>query len=97
MGNGALVDGMIHDGLWDPYGNVHMGTCGDKCAAEYKFSREAQDEYAKESFRRATTAQKEGLFDAEIEAVPVPQRKGDPLLVKADEQLSKSDPSKFAA
>jgi acetyl-CoA C-acetyltransferase len=97
MGNGTLIDGMIHDGLWDPYGNVHMGSCGDKCAAEYKISREAQDEYSKESFRRALAAQKEGLFDAEIEAVLVPQRKGDPVAVKLDEGPSKGDPSKFAS
>lgn len=96
MGNQQVIDGMIHDGLWDPYGNVHMGTCGDKCAAEYKFSREAQDDFAKESFRRALAAQKEGLFDAEIEAVKVPQKKGDPLLVKLDEGPGKGDPSKMA-
>ncbi len=97
MGNGTLVDGMIFDGLWDPYSNVHMGVCGDKCAAEHKFSREAQDEYAKESFRRALSAQKEGLFDAEVAPVAVPQRKGDPLMVKLDEGPAKGDPSKFAA
>jgi len=97
MGNGTLVDGMIHDGLWDPYSNVHMGTCGDACAREYKISREAQDEFAKESFRRALAAQKEGMFDAEIETVEVPQRKGDPMLVKLDEGPGKGDPSKFAS
>jgi acetyl-CoA C-acetyltransferase len=97
MGNGTLIDGMIHDGLWDPYSNVHMGTCGDKCAAEYKVSREAQDEYAKESFRKALSAQKEGLFDAEIAEVAVPQKKGDALLVKLDEGPAKGDPSKFAS
>jgi acetyl-CoA C-acetyltransferase len=97
MGDGKLVDGMIFDGLWDPYNNVHMGSCGDKCAAEYKFTREQQDEYAKESFRRAVHAQKEGLFDREIEAVPVPQKKGDPVLVKTDEGPSKGDASKFAS
>ncbi len=97
MGDGKLVDGMIFDGLWDPYNNVHMGSCGDKCATEYKFTREQQDDYAKESFRRALAAQKEGLFDREIEAVPVPQKKGDPLLVKLDEGPSKGDPSKFAS
>ena len=96
MGDGKLVDGMIFDGLWDPYNNVHMGSCGDRCAAEYKFSREAQDDYAKESFRRALAAQKEGMFAAEIEPVPVPQKKGDPLLVSADEGPAKGDPSKFA-
>ena len=96
MGDGKLVDGMIYDGLWDPYSNVHMGTCGDKTAAEYGFTREAQDEYARDSFRRALAAQKEGLFDAEIEAVRVPQKKGDALEVKADEGPGKGDPSKFA-
>jgi acetyl-CoA C-acetyltransferase len=96
MGDGKLVDGMIFDGLWDPYGNVHMGTCGDKCAAEYKISREAQDAFATESFRRAVAAQKEGLFDAEIEPVLVPQKKGDPITVARDEGPLKGDPSKFA-
>ncbi|CAN5378209.1 acetyl-CoA C-acyltransferase [soil metagenome] len=97
MGNGTLVDGMIFDGLWDPYNNVHMGNCGDACAKEYKFTREEQDEFAKESFRRALAAQKEGLFDAEIEPVSVAQRKGDPILVKLDEGPSKGDPTKFAS
>ncbi|HEY1958731.1 MAG TPA: acetyl-CoA C-acyltransferase [Polyangiaceae bacterium] len=97
MGNQSMVDGMIHDGLWDPYNNVHMGSCGDLCAKEYKLSREAQDEFAKESFRRALAAQKEGMFDAEIEPVEVPQRKGDPVAVKLDEGPGKSDPSKFSA
>ena len=97
MGNGAIIDGMIHDGLWDPYNNVHMGSCGDKCAAEYKFSRESQDDYAKESFRRALAAQKEGLFDAEIAPVAVPQKKGEPLMVKLDEGPAKGDPAKIPA
>ncbi|MBX3190598.1 MAG: acetyl-CoA C-acyltransferase [Labilithrix sp.] len=97
MGNGAVIDGMIHDGLWDPYANVHMGTCGDKCAAEYKVSREAQDEYAKDSFRKALSAQKEGLFDAEITPVAVPQRKGDPVMVKLDEGPAKGDPAKLGS
>ncbi len=97
MGNGNLVDGMIHDGLWDPYNNVHMGSCGDACAREYEISRESQDEFAKESFRRALSAQKEGLFEAEIEAVAVPQRKGDPILVKLDEGPTKGDPTKFSS
>ncbi len=96
MGDGKIVDGMIFDGLWDPYGNVHMGSCGDKCAAEYKVSRDEQDDFAKESFRRALAAQKEGLFDAEIEPVSVPQKKGDPVVVKNDEGPTKGDPTKFS-
>jgi acetyl-CoA C-acetyltransferase len=97
MGDGKIVDGMIFDGLWDPYGDVHMGACGDKCAAEYKISRAEQDDFARESFRRALAAQKEGLFDAEIEPVSVPQKKGDPLVVKSDEGPGKGDPTKFAS
>ncbi|MFO0664919.1 MAG: acetyl-CoA C-acyltransferase [Polyangiaceae bacterium] len=96
LGDNKVTDGMIFDGLWDPYNNMHMGNCGDKCAAEYKFSREAQDDFAKESFRRAVSAQKEGLFKAEIEAVAVPQRKGDPVMVSEDEGPSKGDPAKFS-
>jgi acetyl-CoA C-acetyltransferase len=95
MGDGKLVDGMIFDGLWDPYGDIHMGNCGDKCAAEYKVSREAQDDFAKESFRRALAAQKEGMFKAEISGVAVPQRKGDPIMVLEDEGPTKGDPSRF--
>ena len=97
MGNGTLIDGMIHDGLLDPYTNVHMGVCGDRTAAEHKFSREAQDEYAKESFRKALSAQKEGLFDAEIAPVSIAQKKGDPVLVKLDEGPAKGDPAKIGA
>jgi len=97
MGDAKLVDGMILDGLWDPYGNVHMGSCGDRCAFEYKVTRGEQDEFAKESFRRALVAQKEGLFDAEIEPVQVAQKKGDPIAVRLDEGPGKGDPSKFGA
>jgi acetyl-CoA C-acetyltransferase len=96
MGDGKIVDGMILDGLWDPYGNVHMGSCGDACARKYGLSREDQDQYARESFRRALAAQNEGLFEAEIEAVSIPQRKGEPLRIKVDEGPGKGDPSKFA-
>lgn len=95
MGDGKLVDGMIFDGLWDPYGNFHMGEAGEKCAKEYTLTREAQDEFARESYRRAINAQKEGLFDAEIVAVDIPQKKGDPISVKVDEEPGRGDPSKF--
>jgi acetyl-CoA C-acetyltransferase len=97
MGNGQVIDGMIHDGLWDPYGNVHMGNCGELCAKEHGFSRDAQDDFARESYRRAVAAQKEGLFAREIEAVMIPQRKGDPVAFVTDEEPAKGDPSKFGA
>ena len=96
MGNTQLIDGMIHDGLWDPYGNVHMGNCGELCARELGFSREAQDEFARESFRRALAAQREGLFNAEIAPVSVPQKKGDALVIKDDEGPPSGKPEKFA-
>ena len=96
MGDAKIVDGMIRDGLWDPYDDVHMGTCGDKCAAKYEVSRAEQDEFARESFRRALAAQREGLFAAEIEPVSVPQKKGEPTIVKDDEGPAKGDPSKFS-
>lgn len=95
MGDGKLVDGMIADGLWDPYGNFHMGEAGEKCSKEYSLSREAQDDFARESYRRALAAQKEGLFDAEIVAVEIPQKKGDPLKITTDEEPGRGDPSKF--
>jgi acetyl-CoA C-acetyltransferase len=97
MGDGKVVDGMILDGLWDPYGNVHMGSCGDLCARKYELTREQQDEFARESFRRALAAQKEGLFDAEIEPVSVPQKKGEASSVRLDEGPGRGDPSKFAS
>jgi acetyl-CoA C-acetyltransferase len=97
MGHGQVVDGMIHDGLWDPYKDFHMGNAGELCAKKYEFTREAQDDYAKESFRRALAAQKEGLFTREIAPVPVPQRKGDPILFAEDEGPKKGDPAKMGA
>lgn len=91
MGNGELVDGMIHDGLWDPYGNVHMGTCGDLCAREKKFSREEQDAFARTSYERAQKAQAEGLFKDEIVPVAIPQKKGDPVVVSVDEEPARGN------
>jgi acetyl-CoA C-acetyltransferase len=95
MGNGELVDGMIYDGLWDPYSDQHMGNCGELCAAEFSFSREMQDDFAKESYRRALAAQKEGLFASELVSVEVPQRRGDPIVVSEDEEPGRGKPEKF--
>ncbi len=97
MGNGTLIDLMIHDGLWDPYGNVHMGTCGDCTATEFKLSRESIDAYAAESYKRATAAQESCRLSEEIVPVPVPQRKGDPVLVDKDEEPAKGDPAKLGS
>jgi len=67
MGNGELVDSMIRDGLWDVYNNIHMGTCGDRCAEKYSFTRQQQDDYAVTSFKRALDAARTGSFAKEIE------------------------------
>jgi acetyl-CoA C-acetyltransferase len=77
---------MIHDGLWDPYGDKHMGTCAEACAERYAIDREAQDAFAIESYTRAQAAQESGLSAQEIVPVEVPQRRGDPLLVELDEE-----------
>jgi len=95
MGNGTLVDSMIHDGLWDPYDNVHMGNCGDLVAEKYGFTREAQDAFARRSFERAIQAQKAGKFKGEIVGVAVPQRKGEPVLVEEDEGPKKAQLDKM--
>ncbi len=89
MGNATVVDSMIHDGLWDPYNNQHMGNCGELCAKEYGFTREAQDAFAVQSFERAIAAQKSGAFQEEIEAVEIKSAKGDLSRVDADEGPSK--------
>ncbi len=97
MGNGLIVDSMIHDGLWDPYDNTHMGVCGDAVAAKYRFTREAQDAFAAESYRRALAAQKEGRFKQEIVPVSVPQKRGEPLLVDADEEPGRGNIEKMSS
>ena len=94
LGGGKLVDSMIHDGLWDPYGDKHMGNCAELCAREYAFSREAQDEFARESYARARAAQESGAFAAEIVPVEVPGRKG-VTVVDRDEEPYRSDLEKM--
>jgi len=96
MGNQTVVDGMVHDGLWDPYKNFHMGNAGEICAKERAISRDAQDAFAKESYRRALAAQREGRFDAELAAVTVAGRKGD-VVVSVDEEPGRGDPEKMAS
>jgi acetyl-CoA C-acetyltransferase len=96
MGNVEMKDHMILDGLWDVYNQQHMGMCAEACAADFKISRAAQDEFALESTNRAIRAQKEGLFKAEIVPVPVPQKKGDPVTVTDDEGPKNARPDKIA-
>jgi acetyl-CoA C-acetyltransferase len=85
LGNGTIVDSMIHDGLWDAYEDIHMGITGEIVAEKYRVSRERQDEFAINSHRKAVAAIRAGRFRDEIVAVPIPQRKGDPILFDTDE------------
>ncbi len=84
LGDGKVVDGLVHDGLWDPYNNQHMGNCAELCAKEKGFTREEQDAYAIQSYKRAQQAQADGKFKTEIVPVEVPNRKG-ALTVNTDE------------
>lgn len=92
MGHARLIDAMIHDGLWDPYHEFHMGMCGELCAAEYEIGRVAQDGYAIQSYERALKGQREGKFKAEIVPVEVVAKKAEIGLFEEDE-----DPKWFDA
>ena len=85
MGNSTLVDSMIHDGLWDVYNDMHMGNTGEVVSEEFSISREGMDAFAAQSQQRAATAQSKGWFAWETVPVQVPQRRGDPITVDADE------------
>jgi acetyl-CoA C-acetyltransferase len=96
MGHQQLVDSMIHDGLWDVYNQVHMGNCAEICAKERKITREQQDAFATESYKRALAATKDGRFKAEIVPVEVAQKKGPAKLVAEDEEPKRGDIEKLA-
>jgi acetyl-CoA C-acetyltransferase len=85
LGNGTLVDSMIHDGLWDAYENFHMGNTGEIVAEKYKVGRDRQDEFALNSHRKAVAAQRAGKFRDEILPITIAQKKGDPIVVDIDE------------
>ena len=87
MGNGTMIDLMIHDGLWCPFENWHMGNAGECVADTYKVTREQQDVYSADSHRKAAAAQSAGKFNDEILPVPIPQKKGDPILFTKDESV----------
>jgi acetyl-CoA C-acetyltransferase len=89
IGHQQVIDSMITDGLWDPYNNLHMGNCAEQCATKYKFTREQQDAYAIESFKRANAAQKDGRFAAEITPFEITDAKGNVTKVEHDEGPAK--------
>jgi len=88
MGPGRMVDVMIHDGLWDPYGDKHMGNCAETCVAKYQFSREAQDDFSRESYRRAQDAVRTGKFKKEIAIVEMDGKKGKSIIVDDEEPFA---------
>ena len=86
LGDVKMQDGMLVDGLTDVYNKVHMGVCAEKCAAEYQFSREDQDNFAIQSYKRSAEAWASGKFKEEIVPVEIPQRKGEPIIFAEDEE-----------
>jgi acetyl-CoA C-acetyltransferase len=85
MGSGTLQDSMVHDGLWDIVNDFHMGISNDLCSEKYGVSREDQDRYAAESYRRTLASMSSGKFQDEIVPVSIPQRKGEPVVFSQDE------------
>ena len=86
-----MIDALINDGLWDVYNNCHMGECAEALVSKNSYTREALDEFAAESFRRAQKAQEEGRFASQIIPVEVPQRRGAPVMISVDECPSRVD------
>ena len=97
LGDVKMLDGMVKDGLTDVYNKTHMGVCADKCADDNNISREDQDNFAIESYKRATASWDAGKFNDEIVPVEVPQRKGDPIVVNKDEEYTNVKMEKIPA
>ena len=85
MGSAPIMDGMVHDGLWDHFNDFHMGMSAELCAEKYGVSREDQDEFAYQSYQKALKARAEGAFEPEIMPVTIPRKKKEPLVFKEDE------------
>ena len=98
LGNNTVVDGLVHDGLWDIYNNQHMGNCGEVIAKKYGITRQQQDDYAVQSYQRAATAWKQGKFSTEVAPVTVSGKRGEePTLVAVDEEFSNINEAKLRA
>ncbi len=96
LGHGSITDGLVKDGLWDVYKDYHMGNAAELCAAECKISREDQDAYALESYRRSREAYAAGMFKDEVTPVSVPVRGKDPIIVSEDEEYKNLKADKVA-
>ncbi|WP_423818885.1 acetyl-CoA C-acyltransferase [Salinimicrobium sp. TIG7-5_MAKvit] len=97
FGPATMIDGLQKDGLMDAYNQLAMGVCADNCAIEHEFTREDQDKFAAQSYQRSAKAWEEGKFDNEVVPVEVPQRKGDPVIVKEDEEYKNVKMDKLAS
>lgn len=97
LGDVKMIDGMVKDGLTDVYNRVHMGVCAEKCATEKNISREEQDAFAIESYKRSAAAWDAGKFNEEIIPVEVPQRRGDAIVVDKDEEYTNVKMEKIPA
>ncbi|MBL7736621.1 MAG: acetyl-CoA C-acyltransferase [Chitinophagaceae bacterium] len=95
LGHGQLTDGIIKDGLWDPYKDYHMGVAGELCSAEYNIGREEQDKFAAESYTRAAKAYEQGFFNNELSPVEIPGKI--PTTVSEDEEYKKVNFSKMSS
>lgn len=95
LGHAQMIDGLVKDGLWDVYKDYHMGNAAELCATECKISREEQDAYAIESYKRSQAAWAKGLFKDEIAPVSIPQKGKDPIVVNEDEEYRKVDFNKI--
>ncbi|MEM6643751.1 MAG: acetyl-CoA C-acyltransferase [Bacteroidota bacterium] len=96
-GHGQLVDGLMHDGLWEVYNQFPMGNCAENTAKELKITREAQDEYAIQSYKRVEKATADGHFKDEIVPMSIPQRKADPIIMDEDEEFKNVNFDKIPA
>jgi acetyl-CoA C-acetyltransferase len=95
LGHAQMIDGLVKDGLWDVYKDYHMGNAAELCATECKISREEQDAYAIESYKRSQAAWSKGLFKNEIAPVTIPQKGKDALVIQEDEEYKKVDFNKI--
>lgn len=95
LGNGQLADGILKDGLWDPYSDSHMGSAGELCSTEYRITREDQDEFAKESYARAAKAYEQGYYNNELVPVEIPGKT--PVTVSEDEEFKKVNIAKMSS
>lgn len=95
LGNITVADGLLVDGLINVYDQKHMGTCGDLCADEFKFTREDQDNFAIASYKKSADAWAKGKFSNEVVPVEIPQRKGDPIIFAEDEEYKNVDLAKI--